>query len=247
MNHRLLLVLAIFLVGCSGEAPAESSSEKPAGGAPFFDPTALEEGATELGEDFTVVTCPGAEALQRWEYHPRLIRGQVLAPQGALAHLEPSLRERAHDLFIPSAHAVPLEGESVVEDADVRLLDGDTVHGTTTTDALGRFCVVAPEGTELGPGWLLEARQGERVLRRTLLDPVDADISVQTEAVYRLVTESGRPADEHLWRNVTTLSATTLDLLDPIDITPATSTTEAITAAVAKLRADPRIEALLAD
>lgn len=241
MNRLIATTFAlILLVACD-----DGTSDDARTGA-FFDPEALEEGATELGQDFTVVPCPGASDRQRWQWHPDLIRGQVLAPQGALAFIEPTLIEKGADLVIPSAHAVPLEGESVVEGATVKLYRNDELVSETTSDALGRFCLVAENaGIELGPDWKIEATQGDVTLRRTLLDAVDANVSVQTEAVYRVVTDNDPQADEHTWRNVSTMSATTLDLLDPLEITPATSTSEAVDKAVVRLKRDERIRSAL--
>lgn len=225
------LPLLLVLAGCE--------KEEQSGG--FFDPTALEEGAAELGEDFTIVPCKGADDIQRWEWHPRLVRGQVLAPGGALVRAHPL--HPLYDLLIPSAHAVPLEGESVVSNTTVRLAEGNTTHQETTTDALGRFCLVVPEGSELGPTWRLEAEGADITLRRVLLDAVEADVSVQTEAVYRLVTDGREPGEvsRHTWRNVGTMSATTLDLTNQLEITPGMSASKAVEEAVQRLREDERI------
>jgi hypothetical protein len=225
-------------------AAVAACKDEPKQSGEFFDPAALEEGAAELGEDFTVVPCKGAEDLQRWEWHPRLVRGQVLAPGGALVQNGAS---PLYDWLIPSAHAVPLEGESVVADATVRLVQGDSQRHETTTDALGRFCLVVPVGEELGPAWRIEAVGADITLRRVLLDAVEADVSVQTEAVYRVVTDGRRAEDvsPHDWRNMSTMSATVLDLTDPLEITPGMSASTAVDAAVERMRGDGRIEKTL--
>ncbi len=233
--NRTYIIVTIALTALSACEPDPRPGE-------FFDPAALEEGAAELGEDFTVVPCEGAEDLQRWEWHPRLVRGQVLAPSGALVRANP-----LYDWLIPSAHAVPLEGESVVAEATVRLMQGTNARHTTTTDALGRFCLVVPEDSELGPGWYAEVSGTDLKLRKVLLDAVEADVSIQTEAVYRVVTD-GRAAEEvtdETWRNVGTMSATTLDLTNRLEITPGMSASAAVAEAEARLRADERIRAAL--
>jgi hypothetical protein len=77
-------------------------------------------------------------------------------------------------------------------------------------------------------------------------DANEADVSVQTEAVFRVMTQN-RPAAEispHAWRSAGTMSATLLDLTNPLEITPGMSASDAVAEAVDRMGQDDRIQGL---
>jgi hypothetical protein len=234
----LVAVMALVVAGCDSDHHPESStapSAPPSTTAKqaaetgeqlemegdFFSGEALTEGAVELGKDFKGVPCAGAATHELYNYeHPKIVRGQVVAPQGQLAE------NFLWDLLVPSAHAVPVGGEGLVEGATVRIArwtEGGVVtldQPAATTDALGRFCLRLPSHLSPGPRLLLEASHDGGVLRRFLYDKADANISTATETLVRMVTSDHDPSEISRAEliNLHTVAFTQLDTLSPVTL-----------------------------
>jgi hypothetical protein len=187
----------------------------------FFSGEALTEGAVELGDDFEGVPCAGAATHERFNYeHPKVIRGQVVAPGGRLAG------NFLWDLLVPSAHAVPVGGERLVEGATVRIARwtaGGIValdEPRATTDALGRYCLRLPSHLSPGTRVLLEASNGRTILRRFLYDRADANVSTATETLVRIVTDRWQPGEVSRARllNLHTVAFSQLDTIAPVNL-----------------------------
>ncbi|QDG51838.1 hypothetical protein FIV42_14125 [Persicimonas caeni] len=199
-------------------------------------------------------TCPGATAEEAaQQYHPRILRGRVLAPGGQLA-----MRSPFGDWLVGSAHAAPLEGEQTVPEATVALYrvgpDGQKrgeVLRRATTDIQGEWCMKLPDGVDFGPDVMLAASADDTRLRRSLVSPVATDIYSTTEALTRLLQErevdfTKMPKETYL--NIESIADTTVDLLQPVQLAPddnVASTVDKIGEALAKdERLDKKIASL---
>lgn len=211
----------------------------------FFSGEALTEGAVVLGDDFEGVPCAGAASHEKYNYeHPKVIRGQVVAPSGQLAS------NALWDLLVPSAHAVPVGGERLVEGATVRIArwnDGGVLaldEPRATTDALGRFCIRLPSHLSPAPTLLLEASNGRTVLRRFLYDKADANISTATETLVRLVTDVTSPSKVSRAEliNLHTAAFSELDTIAPVTLLADANVDAAVETLTETLKASERVK-----
>ena len=251
---RILLLLALVaLPACDRAAPSEPSPSE-ASGAPsevvaeggFFDEELLLEGAMDLAEDADL-PCPGATDEERADpYHPKVLRGLVLAPGGQLALRRPSFFP---DWLVPQAAAAPLEGERPVAGVPVELRHEGASLLTTTTTASGRWCLRIPEGIEPGPGLMLVARSGEVELRRLLFHTGDADLHALPEAIVRILDAQAidtAAIPNTTFLNLEVLAQTADDLLEPVDLSDAGDLEQAVARLEEVLLRDERLGAMLA-
>ena len=206
------------------ELPAQQTSQvvfdEPDSGG-FFG-AGLVEDATSLGSDFTVVACVGATPEEQNNLeHPRVIRGQVVSPFGRIASWSPV------DLLIPSAFAVPVEGENTVAEVDVQLMtlqpDGrpSKVLSKTTSDALGRFCFKLPDGADYGAMLGLVATYGDESLRAVVLSRGHGNLSLTSDVVLSLYLQKHAldlPNARARLINLHTLADSAVDLLEPVTL-----------------------------
>ena len=202
MNRRLIiscLITALCVGALACDKLAESENASPA-----------------------AKNCPGAtqEQVQR-EYHPRLLRGRVLAPQAKLA-------DSWLDVVVPSAHAAPLEDEQPVAGATVELYSIDTagervgdVLRTTETNEKGEWCVGLPKGVDPGTDLMLRASSEQAELRRLVANDISTDIYTGTEAIIQLLED--REIDfhripTHAYINMEAIADTAVDLLEPVEL-----------------------------
>ncbi len=204
--------------GCDGERP---STDQPAD-------TPVQPAAQ----------CPGATAadLAR-EYHPRLLRGRVLAPAGKLSLNAPIL-EQLDGWLVDTAHAAPLEEEQPVGGVRVFLYrvepTGEPVGAPlrqTTTDANGEWCMKLPEGVDFGADLVAQAKAGQTQLRRSVVSEFATDIYSASEALTRLLEQ--RDVDftkipTETYFNMESIAATAIDLLEPIELADADGVDEAV-------------------
>lgn len=189
-----------FAAACESKPTSNESS--------FFNPESLEEGTVEVGDDFSSVPCAGQGSIA--------LRGQVLAPAGRLARSTP---RGLSDWLVPSAHAAPLEGEMVVANVEVTLFDRtqpDTVWATTTTDAIGRYCVYLPDEVQPSVDVMIRARTGPTQLRRVVTHREATTVSLSSEALAQILEAHALSRDAAI--NLETLSDTAIDILDPVTL-----------------------------
>lgn len=186
--------------------------------------TACERGAVDGTRSTQAKDCPGAsveEAAQ--QYHPRIVRGRVLAPRGKLARRSPF-----DNWLVGSAQAAPLEAEQTVPRAKVTLYrvgpsgkkEGEVLR-SATTDQTGSWCMKLPDGVALGPELMLAASADGTRLRRSLVSPVATDIYSATEALTQLLQEHNvdfnqMPKANYL--NIESIADTAVDLLHPVEL-----------------------------
>jgi hypothetical protein len=167
--------------------------------------------------------CPGATQQQaQQEYHPRVLRGRVLAPHAKLAG-------SWLDVFVSTAHAAPLEDEQPVSGATVELYQIDAsgaqigdVLRTTQTNAKGEWCVGLPDGVDTGTDLMLRASSEAATLRRLAASEISTDIYTGTEALVRIL--EARDVDFHqipteTYVNMEAIADSAVDLLDPVELT----------------------------
>ncbi len=182
--------------------------------------------------------------------HPYIFQGTVNAL--------PSTTSTVLDLFIPSAHAYALEAEHPVANTQVHITyvnaitgerSGEPVSYHATTDARGRFCIVAPRRPEAGELIVLEATHDALKMRQIGLHSFDAHINAMSEAATRHAlaynTRAGAPLTPTQWLNLRTLVDTRTGLLSPVNAASMTSQEELITAIHTLLEADPEVTELL--
>lgn len=229
-----LLGFLLLPLSCESDSLPQEEAELEEGD--FFDSQRLLDGAVDLGDEAARVTCVGAtEEEQSQTFHPRILRGVVLAPASALAMVPdysrsspsetPSLLER---FFISKAHAAPLEGESLVMEQRVFLTRVDEtgepvgeVLLETKTTVLGEFCFRLPDDLEYGPTLMVIAESETHRLRRPLLHQNDIDIYSQPEALVRLLVEEGfllTDLDVDTYLNLDVMAQTAVDLLNPVTV-----------------------------
>ncbi|MFW6053817.1 MAG: hypothetical protein ACOC9J_03295 [Persicimonas sp.] len=186
--------------------------------------------------------CPGATAadLAR-EYHPRLLRGRVLAPSGQLS-LNTPIFEQLDGWLVGTAHAAPLEDEQPVGGVRVflyRVGPAGEPSGAplrqTTTDANGEWCMKLPEGVEFGADLVAQAKAGQTRLRRSVVSEFATDIYSASEALTQLLAQ--RDVDftkisTETYFNMESIAATAIDLLEPVEL----AETDGVEAAVRKIR-----------
>ena len=195
----------------------------------------MPEGA---GGPESAADCAGATAAEAARaYHPRIIRGRVLAPSGKLAWRSP-----VGSWLVDSAHAAPLEKEQTVAQTSVALYrvgpsgeqTGDVLR-TTETDATGQWCMKLAEGLELGADVMLEASADDVRLRRSLVSQFSTDLYSATEALTRLVQAHEvdfTKIPDQTYLNMEAIADTRIDLLDPVEVEPA----DTVESTVAKIR-----------
>ncbi len=221
----IILALAIAVSGCEGQGEAPNA---PAG--------------------CDVARAPDGRA----PYHPRVLRGEVLAPGvGAPTGASGALWR----VFGAVAHAMPLEGESPVAGAQVTLwrvnASGAPVGealASATTDPQGRWCMELAKDQRLGPGLLLDAKRDALRLRQLAMHPFDLTINTHTEALIQelLAREVALDAlTPERWLNLRTLSDTAVGLFGQVDAR-GLSADATITKARAALSRDARLSAALA-
>lgn len=193
--------------------------------------------------------CPGATAAEaEQDYHPRILRGRVHAPNGELAR-----EDDFFDKLIPAAHAAPLEEEQPVAGANVALYlvgsDGERrgeVLQHTSTDPRGEWCMKLPDGTDFGAQLIAEASREDTVLRRSVVSEFATDIYSTSEALTRLL--QARDVDfteisDQSYFNLESIAATAVDLLDPVELTGAEQLEPTVEKIGQTLRDDPRLSA----
>ncbi|MGM0555752.1 MAG: hypothetical protein ACQEVA_05150 [Myxococcota bacterium] len=166
--------------------------------------------------------CPGATQEQASsEYHPRVLRGRVMAPHAELAG-------SWTDILVSPAHAAPLEDEQPVAGATVELFKIDTsgqkagdVLQETRTNAQGEWCLGLPDGIEPAHDLMLRARGDDTELRRLAISPIATDIYTGTEAIVRIL--EARRVDFHripkeTYLNMESVADTAVDLLEPVEL-----------------------------
>lgn len=202
----------------SGEEGLEEAGD-------FFDAERLMQGAEDIGGEDERVSCVGAREEEAENlFHPRMIRGVVLAPSGQWAMNSKTW----WDWVVPTAHAAPLEGELPVADVVIRLMRVDAIgepvgEAILSTEATvwGEFCFRLPDELEYGPTLMLIAEGGERRLRRPVLHQNDVDIYSQPEALVRLLVEEGfelTSLDVDTYLNLDVMAQTAVDLLNPVEL-----------------------------
>jgi hypothetical protein len=181
-------------------------------------------------------SCPGATQQQaQRDYHPRVLRGRVLAPHAKLA-------ESWLEAIVPTAHAAPLEDEQPVVGATVELYQIDAsgaqigdVLRTTDTNEQGEWCVGLPEGIEPGTDLMLRASGDAVALRRLAATDITTDIYTGTEAIVRIL--KARDVDFHripteTYINLEAVADSAVDLLEPVELTD----TDDVASMVQKIR-----------
>ncbi len=184
--------------------------------------TACDSGSPDKNESPPAKSCPGATQAQAdRDYHPRVLKGRVMAPHAELA-------SSWTDIFVSTAHAAPLEDEQPVADATVELyrIDrtgeqvGDTLQ-TTETNTDGEWCLGLPDGIEPGHDLMLRARGSDATLRRLAISEISTDLYTGTEAIVRLL--QAREVDFHAipeptYLNMESVADTAVDLLEPVSL-----------------------------
>jgi hypothetical protein len=195
--------------------------------------------------------CPGASAAEaELDYHPRILRGQVSAPAGALS----SSGGLFDGWLVGTAHAAPLEEERPAAAASVTLYRVDArgqrsgeVLRQTTTDLAGKWCMKLPDGVDYGADLVVEARDQAR-LRRVVVSEFATDIYSTSEALYRLLQRGEvdfTQLSTEAYFNLESIAASAVDLLDPVELEPTDGVDEAVDKIVAVLEDDPRLTAKL--
>ena len=245
----VLVVLVIGTAGCEeGEDPSSEVAAELQEVGEFFDPDRLLEGALDLGDRSARVECVGATEEERESlFHPRIVRGQVLAPRGELAER----RDPLWDRLIPSAHAAPLEGELPVANAEIQLVEVDGIGEPlgepilkTRSNVVGEFCLRLPDQVEFGPQVMLIALSEDRRLRRPLLHRNDVDIYSQPEALVRLLVEEGislEDLDIDSYLNLDVIAQTAVDLLAPVTVRPEAGLESLLSRLDREMREDRRL------
>ena len=253
MKYLLLALLLVF--GCeSGSVPAPKAKEQPKQieesleieGDFFGD--ALGEEAAQLGSDFSVVPCVGATPEEQANLdHPRILRGQVVAPFGRLA------QRALWDFIVPDAHAVPVGGENTVPNQEIQLVEFGSkgeplkVLATATSDALGRYCLKLPKDVNYGVTLGLRTGSGDNQLRALVLSRGHSNISLSTEVVLALALEKGQlESNRRAWLvNLHTYADSAVDLLDPFELKDGTNVVAGKQEVKTHLLADKRFAAAL--
>lgn len=227
-----ICLLAVFVVG---SAACDRMGEDPSAGD-----------AARATEE-----CPGATAEEAaLDYHPRILRGEVSAPPGAM-----SSRGWLDGWFVETAHAAPLEEEQSVRGATVELYrvdaDGDRTGEPlreATTDGSGEYCMKLPEGVDPSSTLMAEARFDDARMRRVVVSQFATDIYSTSEALLRLLRDHNVDFTElptETYFNLESMAATAVDLLDPIELDPADGVDEAVAQILKVLEEDERIEETL--
>ncbi len=253
---KYLFAILLVLVGCEGNsspaAPKTAEEPKPAEESleiegDFFGDELGEE-AAELGSDFSVVPCVGATPEEQANLdHPRIIRGQVVAPFGRLAH------RSLWDLIVPDAHAVPVGGENTVPNQEIQLVEFGSkgeplkVLATATSDALGRYCFKLPKNVTYGVSLGLRTGAGDNQLRAVVLSRGHSNISLSSEVVLALALEQGKlESKRREWLvNLHTYADSAVDLLDPFELEDGTNVVAGKQEVKTHLLADERFAAAL--
>ena len=183
-------------------------------------------------------------------YHPRVVRGTVVAPPGAAR----AARAEWGNWLIREAWAVELEGERPVAGAEVtawalRGKEGGEPLTRATTGADGGFCLTLPRGHSVPESGLrLEARVSETRLRRWVRVPgVEVEVGALSEALWRLAVERWRVdvgrAEVGRLVNLETVAATSVGLLEPVEVVEGVE--EVVGQLVERLEGDVRVRALV--
>ena len=228
---KFLILMLVLVISCDQNPPVEQTQDAPAEAdsleieGDFFGDELGDE-AAELGSDFSVVPCVGATPEEQANLeHPRLIRGQIVAPFGRLA------QRTFWDYLVPDAHAVPVGGENTVPNQEIQLVEfgskGESlkVLMTATSDALGRYCFKLPEGVNYGVSLGLRAKSGDKELRAVVLSRGHSNLSLSSEVVLELALDKGPlEARRFAWLvNLHTYADSAVDLLNPLELEDGTN------------------------
>lgn len=237
LTPSTLRFLSVLLVGALAAAGCDADSTRVG-----------EETRSEVASE----TCAGATAEESAdEYHPRILRGRVLAPSGELAS-----RWQMPGWLVGAAHAAPLEAEQTVPQARVELYrvgpsgerSGEVLR-EATTDVTGEWCMKLPDGIELGADLMLAAGVGDARLRRSVVSQFSTDLYSASEALTRLlqarrVDFSAIPDETYL--NMEAIADTRVDLLEPVDIEEGEGVEEVVAKIRKVLAGDERLQEKLA-
>lgn len=218
-THQIIFLsfFCAFTASCQEDKPPTNASDGlkeqlNASTNSFFSEEIFDDSSQAQERD---LPCPGAnESQQKDLNHPQVIRGSVVAPR---VHASSSFS------FINRAYAVPIGGEFVVAKVKIDLVVGFKDHkvvNTTTTDALGRFCLTLPSNDLFTEQHFLEAKVGEERLRRLSPNQKNAVVSTQSEAVFRLYQSHYEKLSSGLEKgriiNLQTMADTRVDTLRPL-------------------------------